>query len=84
MNSLARIPGCTTLNLLLEHVIFEYNTYRETWINVIAVCIDDHGSPSSHDGWNRSVAVCMNMNKIESSIPTASVHGYLEEETKLS
>ena len=38
-----------------------------------AVCIDDHGFPSSHHGWNtnldRSVAVCMDMDKIESSIP---------------
>ena len=52
-----------------------------------AVCIDDHGFPSSHHGWNtnldRSVAVCMDMDKIESSI-IASVHGYLEEETNLS
>ena len=40
---------------------------------LIAVCIDDHGSLSSHHGWNtnldRSVAVCMDMDKIESSIP---------------
>jgi len=32
---------------------------------------------------DRSLGACMNMNRIESSIPTASVRGYLAETDEL-
>jgi len=67
-----------TTHILTHH--FEYNTYRETWTNAIAVCIDavtmDLLLVMMDRTYNldKSVAVCMDMNKVESSIPTASVH----------